>query len=129
KSHWVCADAAPARLLANTKCANASARFFIVVTLQRSSGLFLVDREQFFSILPCLLEPVGRQLVADLLEAGLQLGARRHDLHAVRLELRQVPTALVFPHFPATRFRGRGRLEQSFLCWLVERVERRLVDE
>src|SRR5438105_9594659 len=46
------------------------------------------------------LEPVSGQLLADLLQAGLECVAWRTDVHLVGLELAHVPGGLVLGHFP-----------------------------
>src|SRR5690349_23062080 len=67
-----------------------------------------------------LLQPVLRELVADLLEAGGERVARGLHLHALGLELVEIPARLVLPGLPAARFRGRGGFQDRLLGRLVE---------
>src|SRR5205085_12080879 len=76
-----------------------------------------------------LLEPIGGELLADLLEAGGERGGGRLHLHALGLELLEIPVRLLLPDLPAARLGGRGRLADRVLRRLVEAIERRLVDE
>src|SRR5215208_3790674 len=93
------------------------------------SSHLLVRFDDRLSVGAGLLQPIGGDLLADLLEAGGERGARRLHLHALGLELVEVPLRLVLPHLPAARLGGCGGLEDRLLRRLVERVEGRLVDE
>src|SRR5436190_12537708 len=75
------------------------------------------------------LEPVGGELVADLLEAIFQGLARLQHLHAFFGDLLVVPLGLALPNLPAAVLGDLRHLQDRLLGRLVERVERRLVDQ
>src|SRR5207253_8844532 len=60
-------------------------------------------------------EPLRGEALADLLQARLQVLARRQYFQAVGGELLAVPLVLILRHPPAARFGGGGDLEQRIL--------------
>src|SRR5438067_2092443 len=75
------------------------------------------------------LEPVGGELLADLLETVFQGLARLQHLHAFFGDLLVVPLGLALPNLPAAVLGDLRHLHDRILGGLVERVERRLVDQ
>src|SRR5690349_6871675 len=75
------------------------------------------------------LQPIGGELLADLLEPVFQGLARLEHLHALLGDLLVVPLGLGLPDLPAAILGDLRHLQHHFLGRLVERVERRLVDE
>src|SRR5258705_9652625 len=67
-----------------------------------------------------LLEPVLGQLSADLLQAVLELRSRRHDLHALRLELLDVPFGLLRRDLPTPLLSRSCGFQKSVLLWLAQ---------
>src|SRR4029077_4355433 len=113
KSHWLSAAA----LLATAHASPRTATVPFIERIPQSVDLVLfVGCDHRFAVSACLLQPIGGELFADFLQTGLQRRPRRQHFHAVRLELVEIPTTLVLPHFPTALFRRGGRLEPRVLC-------------
>ena len=91
--------------------------------------LFLVSGDHGLTFGAGLFRPIGRQLLADFLETGLQRRRWRKHLHLVGLKLFEIPLRLLFRELPAAFFGDRRRLQDRILGRLVERVKSRLVHE
>src|SRR5258708_69616 len=73
------------------------------------------------------LEPVGGELIADLLEAVFQCLARLQHLHTLLGDLLVIPLGLALPNLPAAILGDLRHLQNRLLVRLLGRAQRRLV--
>src|SRR5688572_918237 len=74
-------------------------------------GLLAVGVDHRLALGPRGGEPVGRHLLADRAQLGLERGGARVDLHALGCQLLQVFAVALLAQTPATRLGRRGGLQ------------------
>src|SRR5438132_765634 len=98
---------------------NASSSFLVTVRRPPASGAWrlhlLVRVDDRLPVGAGLLHPVADHHVADLLQVGRELRRRGDDVHALRLELVEIPLVLFLRQRPAARLGIGGGLQDGVL--------------